>query len=103
VQVAAKRAPKFKPGKQLKELLARPNRRLPYLAQSQLKISFLLPEQNSDWAGQALYAWFPDGLLSSNPKNSLTPFSGWPKSGLKNLEELKARSTAWRKPHPRPQ
>jgi ribosomal protein L11 methyltransferase len=61
------------------------------LPKSQLKISFLLPEQNSDWAGQALYAWFPDGLLSSNPKKSLTPFSGWPKNGLKNLEELKNR------------
>lgn len=60
------------------------------MPQSQIQISFLLPSSAADWAGQALYSWFPDGLLARTAKNSLTPLTGWPRiSGPKKLEELK--------------
>jgi ribosomal protein L11 methyltransferase len=55
-------------------------------------VTFLLPSASSDWAGQALHAFFPDGLLSQTPNDSLTPFSGWTKRrdprSLQSLKDL---------------
>lgn len=51
----------------------------------------MLPDASADWAGQALCAFFPDGLLSQARKNSLTLLHGWPRlQSPRHLEELKA-------------
>jgi ribosomal protein L11 methyltransferase len=60
------------------------------LPQPQTKASFLLPSDSSDWAGQALHAWFPDGLLAGAAKASLTPLTGWTRRrDPLSLQELK--------------
>jgi ribosomal protein L11 methyltransferase len=62
------------------------------LPQFQSKITFFLPASHADWAGQALHAYFPDGLLSENSAKSQIQFSGWPSSHTPHsLQELKRR------------
>lgn len=56
-----------------------------------LKVSFLLPEAQSDWAGQALVTYFPDGLAQLKSRGSLVLLGGWlRRSDLGTVKRLKA-------------